>query len=77
MRDSTAGIGTVTYYMPNSGRFAGLGHPVCDVDTGEIIPLSSGEVVGVNIQSVTKGSAGAAGELRGCFTRAKPWGVCI
>ena len=74
VRDSTAGIGTVTYYMPNSGRFAGLGHPVCDVDTGEIIPLSSGEVVGVNIQSVTKGSAGAAGELRGCFTPGKAMG---
>ena len=74
VRDSGAGIGTVTYYMPNSGRFAGLGHPVCDVDTGEIIPLSSGEVVGVNIQSVTKGSAGAAGELRGCFTPGKAMG---
>lgn len=74
VRDSTAGIGTVTYYMPDSGRFAGLGHPVCDVDTGEIIPLSSGEVVGVSIQSVTKGSAGAAGELRGCFTPGKAMG---
>ena len=50
------------------------GEPVCDVDAGEIIPLSSGEVVGVNIQSVTKGSAGAAGELRGCFTPGKAMG---
>ena len=74
VRDSTAGIGTVTYYMPDSGRFAGLGHPVCDVDTGEIIPLSSGEVVGVTIQSVIKGSAGAAGELRGCFTSGRAAG---
>ena len=42
VRDSTAGIGTVTFYEPNTNRFGGLGHPVCDSDTGEIIPVSSG-----------------------------------
>ena len=68
VRDSTAGIGTVTFYEPESGRFAGLGHPVCDADTGEIIPLSSGEVVRVCINVVTRGTQGAAGALQGYFT---------
>ena len=39
VRDSSAGIGTVTFYDPETGVFAGLGHPVCDVDTGNILPL--------------------------------------
>ena len=54
VRDSSAGIGTVTYYDPKNSTFGGLGHPVCDVDTGEILPLMSGEVVAVNISGATK-----------------------
>lgn len=67
VRDSTAGIGTVTFYNPATGAFGGLGHPVCDVDTGELIPLSSGEVVDVNIDGVNKGKSGTPGELIGSF----------
>lgn len=75
VRDSTAGVGTVTYYEAGTGEFAGLGHPICDVDTGEIIPLSSGEVADVTIGSVVKGQVGAAGELRGYFTSKKSGGI--
>ncbi len=75
VRDSTAGVGTVTYYEAGSGSFAGLGHPICDVDTGELIPLSSGEVADVTIGSVIKGQAGAAGELRGYFTSHRSSGI--
>ena len=70
VRDSTAGIGTVTYYMRTpSGqiRFAGLGHAVCDPDTGEQIPLASGDVIAVSVNDVVSGSAGKPGELRGRF----------
>ena len=42
VRDSSAGIGTLTYLDPESGIFAGLGHGVCDVDTGTLMPLYSG-----------------------------------
>ncbi len=66
-RDSSAGIGTVTFYDAVNGRFGGLGHPVCDVDTGEMLPLSSGEVVPVTILDVEKGVAGDPGELKGTF----------
>lgn len=74
VRDSSAGIGTITYYDPESGAFGGLGHPVCDVDTGEILPLGSGEVVAVTIGGVTKGLSGDPGELSGSFISKTPIG---
>ena len=49
VRDSSAGIGTMTYYDPNSGLFTGLGHAVCDVDTGDIMPLANGQIVDAEI----------------------------
>ena len=67
VRDSSAGIGTITYYKADGTSFAGLGHPVCDVDTGEIVPISSGEVASVNINGVKSGVSGSPGELIGSF----------
>ena len=67
VRDSSAGIGTVTFYHPQTRMLAGLGHPICDVDTGEIIPISGGEIVPARIFGVTKSKAGIPGELRGGF----------
>jgi stage IV sporulation protein B len=77
VRDSSAGIGTLTYYDPLTGIFAGLGHGVCDVDTGNLMPLSKGEAVNVTITGVTKGAAGFPGELRGVFSSQKAMGVLI
>lgn len=74
VRDSTAGIGTMTFYCPGTKLFAGLGHGVCDVDTGEIMPLSTGDIVHAIINGVTKGSKGTAGELRGYFVSDTAWG---
>ena len=65
VRDSTAGIGTITYYNPSDGTFGGLGHAVCDVDTGEILPLLSGEAVRTDLGSILKSSKGRTGELQG------------
>ena len=67
VRDSAAGIGTLTFYNPADGTFGGLGHPVCDVDTGERMSLSGGEIVPARIFGITKGKAGKPGELKGCF----------
>lgn len=74
VRDSSAGIGTVTFYNPQTGVFAGLGHPVCDVDTGNILPLSKGEVVDVTVNGIKKGTAGTPGELLGSFSSASAIG---
>lgn len=68
VRDSSAGIGTLTFYNPQTKAFAGLGHAVCDCDTGSALPLSYGEIIEASICDVTKGFGGAPGELKGCFT---------
>ena len=67
VRDSSAGIGTMTYYDPSTMIFAGLGHAVCDVDTGETLPLGRGEIVDVTITGVEKGISGQPGSLQGSF----------
>ena len=67
VRDSSAGIGTMTYYDPSTMVFAGLGHAVCDVDTGETLPLGKGEIVDVTITGVEKGITGQPGSLKGSF----------
>lgn len=74
VRDSTAGIGTVTFYDPSTGSFGGLGHGICDVDTNELMPLRSGDVVSVTISGIVKGQKGRAGELRGYFNNDFPVG---
>ena len=71
VRDSSAGIGTLTFYDPKTGVLGGLGHPICDVDTDEIIPISGGEIVPARIYSVGKSTAGSPGELRGGFERGR------
>lgn len=66
VRDSAAGIGTVTFMLPD-GSFAALGHGVSDIDTGGLIKIKSGKVCGSRISSVVKGQSGVPGELRGAF----------
>ncbi len=67
IRDSAAGIGTMTFYEKETGFFACLGHAVCDIDTGEILPLSGGDIVSAGITGCVKGKTGCAGELCGSF----------
>ncbi len=75
VRDSTAGIGTLTYYEPDSGCFGGLGHPICDPDTGEVIPLASGEADAVTISGAVPGAPGTPGSLQGYFSAKGPLGT--
>ena len=71
VRDSTAGIGTMTYYNPETKSFAGLGHGICDVDTGELMPLLRANVVDVEVNDIIKGKKGSPGELKGIFDSTK------
>ena len=71
VRDSGAGIGTVTFIVPETGAFAGLGHGICDSDTGELVAMKRGSVSDVTISSVVRGAAGAPGELKGYFNAGK------
>ena len=63
VRDSTAGIGTITFYNKEQGTFAALGHQVNDIDTNEIMPLLEGEAVKADITRVHKAKNGATGSL--------------
>lgn len=74
VRDTSAGIGTLTYYKPDSMAFAGLGHAICDVDTGRVMPLSKGEIVNVHISGANAGYSGKPGELKGSFVGLDPIG---
>ncbi len=67
VRDSTAGIGTITFTERESGVFASLGHAICDIDTGLVVPLSEGEALEAEIIGCTRGTKEEAGELTGVF----------
>ncbi len=67
VRDSTAGIGTVTYIDPESLDFGGLGHGIYDSETGVLLPLGRGAVVDVNITKVIKSEKNNPGQLQGLF----------
>ena len=67
VRDSMAGIGTMTYYDPETGEFGALGHGITDVDTNLLMPFSNGSILPSTVKAVKKGAAGSAGELRGDF----------
>lgn len=75
VRDSIAGIGTLTFIDKSTGRFCGLGHPICDSDTGELVPVSSGEAVPVEISGAKRGEKGVPGELHGLFLRGNAYGT--
>ncbi len=66
-KDSVAGIGTMTYYDPKTGAFAGLGHGISDTSSGVLMPLLSGEITAVTITDVVRGADGMPGELCGAF----------
>jgi len=67
VRDSTAGLGTLTFYTGDKSGFAALGHSITDVDTDEIMAVKDGDLVKAKIISATKGEKGKAGELSGVF----------
>ena len=67
VRDSMAGIGTMTFYDPQSGVFGALGHGVTDVDTGKLMPLDEGSTMDASVKAVKRGQRGSPGELRGEF----------
>ncbi|MBE6990615.1 MAG: SpoIVB peptidase [Ruminococcaceae bacterium] len=68
IRDSMAGIGTLTFYDPNTGNYGALGHGITDVDTQVLMPLSSGSIMETTVRAVKKGQRGDPGELKGDFS---------
>ncbi|WP_239565148.1 SpoIVB peptidase [Brevibacillus fulvus] len=85
IRDSAAGVGTLTFYEPKSGAFGALGHVISDVDTGQAINVGDGQIVQASVTSIEKGESGNPGEkfarfynenqILGSITKNTPFGI--
>ena len=75
LRDSMAGIGTVTFYDPDSGIFGALGHGINDVDTAMLMPMETGSIMPASVTQVKKGAGGDPGELHGQFDLTRELGT--
>ena len=75
VRDSAAGVGTVTYYEPSTKTFGALGHGITDIDTEELIHIASGEFVTTKILNITKGENGVPGKIQGTVENQKNIGT--
>lgn len=73
VREGITGIGTVTYYDPDSGEFGALGHGVSSPD-GELAPLRSGNIYCATVTAVKLGKAGEPGQLKGAVGDLQPLG---
>ncbi len=68
VRDSTAGVGTLTFIEPKKRWFGGLGHAICDLDTGSVLSVKKGEIYFSQIIQINKGESGIPGEIKGLFS---------
>lgn len=65
VRDAAAGVGTVSFYEPETKTFAALGHGIQDIDTGQLLEIAKGDFVTTKIISITKGKKGTPGKIQG------------
>ncbi len=77
VRDSSAGIGTMTFYDKNTGLFGGLGHPICDADTKAPLPLSKGKTGDIRLTEYSRSKSGSPGWLSGDFINASGTGTVM
>jgi stage IV sporulation protein B len=85
IRDSAAGIGTMTFYDPKSKKYGALGHVISDMDTRKPIQIHDGQLIPSNVTSIDKGSNGIPGEKNaefslndkaiGSITKNSPFGI--
>ncbi|MBQ2938375.1 MAG: SpoIVB peptidase [Clostridia bacterium] len=75
VRDSAAGVGTVSFYEPSTQSFGALGHGITDIDTEQLIDIASGEFVTTKILNVVKGESGNPGRIQGTVDNQKNIGT--
>lgn len=68
LRDSTAGIGTLTFSDPQTKMIASLGHAICDSETEAVLPVGDGDILGASINGCIPGEKGSTGQIKGNFT---------
>ncbi|MBP3463079.1 MAG: SpoIVB peptidase [Clostridia bacterium] len=69
VRDSASGVGTMSFYDPETKKFAALGHGISDTDTAELLNIEKGEMVNSKIINITKGQKGFPGEIKGSISK--------
>ncbi|MEI5908137.1 SpoIVB peptidase [Bacillus spongiae] len=69
IRDSAAGIGTMTFYDPVSKKYGALGHVISDMDTKKPIVVEDGQIVRSTVTSIEKGTNGEPGEKLARFSK--------
>ncbi|MBR5302807.1 MAG: SpoIVB peptidase [Clostridia bacterium] len=69
VRDSTAGVGTLSYIDPRTQAYGALGHAIVDGDTGDMLSVKDGAILTADVVGVQKGQPGRAGELKGSFLK--------
>ncbi|MDU2065563.1 MAG: SpoIVB peptidase [Sporomusaceae bacterium] len=67
VRDSAAGVGTLTYYDPESKIYGALGHVITDSDTNQAIDCEQGKIVSAVVSGIQQGKRGQPGEKIGVF----------
>ena len=77
IRDSIAGIGTISFVDPETGAFGALGHGICDTDTGDLVLLDSGSVMESIVTDVIPGKSGTPGQLTGPFNLKEDQGILV
>lgn len=77
VRDSTQGIGTITYYDKVNNSFGALGHPITDIDTGQLMKISTGNIYNASIDKIIKGAKGAPGQITGKISADNTLGTII
>ena len=68
------GVGTATFYEPETNKCCALGHAITDVDTGEIVNISNGELMSTNIVAIIKGKKGSPGQIKGTIENGEELG---
>ena len=74
LRDGVSGIGTVTFYDPQSGTYGALGHGINDIESGSLMPVDSGSILDAEVVDIVKGAEGSPGELCGRYEKTKVLG---
>lgn len=69
LRDSTAGIGTLTFTDPQTKTLATLGHAICDTETQAVLPVGNGDILGASLSGCIPGKKGITGQIKGSFTK--------
>ena len=74
VKDAATGVGTMTFYEPDSKKFAILGHGITDSDTNKLIKIDYGDLVTAKVISLKRGVENEPGEIKGTIINSQSIG---